>query len=945
MASYSYAGLEVRVTADTRGMASDIRAGATSAGQDAAKTISQHMTTGLKAVGQLFGSIGSAAVTGLGAASAAAIGFGVSAFQTAARVGEMDASLRALAKANNVSYDAMQQSVKAIRSQGIEAGTAQTLVAQFTRNQLKLSDATKLATVAQDAAVISGRNSTEVLGDLVHGITTQNSMVLRNAGLNVQAGQAVEAYAKSVGKASKELTDAERSQAVLNAVLESGKTVAGAYAEAMTEPGKVLRSFPRIIDDIKVSVGTGLVKALGPAILNLYDLAKAVSKAIEPGNVLSPVFDAIGVAVARLVAPVTAFIGGWSKLVAGLKPEQVARATEIIKQFGPALILAGAALATFTGAGVLGQLPIIGTLFGTLLAPLKLLGPTLLTVGKSAVGAIGGLTGTGTAAAGAGKGLAALLGPIGLVVAGIALLATVSPKFRAALVDVGKAVISAVMPALKALVAGVKQVLPPILDVARALGENLGPIISRLAPLLVPLGQLLGQVLAQSFTQLATALRLVAPVLIVVINVLGFLIDKVLAVVVPVARFAIGLISAASAAAAVVSPINALVAIFSAVASAIATVVRWIFGGSPGLIPAFVALAGVVGSIGGVLTGLVGIFRAMAAGIAAAWQAVTSSTRAAMSAVTSAATAGVNAVRSAVTSGFNAVRSAVASAMSATSAAVSSAFSSIRSAASSGASAVLSAVSSSFNQVRSVTQSAFSGIAGIVSSGLSAAVGAARAGGAAIVSGLQAGMNSAMGAVMSTISSIASKVSGALSSALKIGSPSRLTIPMGRDLFRGLEVGFAREEAVAEWATPNLHGGAGPSPLAGHPAGLGGLGTAGATINVYPQAGQDERAIAAMVSRELAWATAGGLLCHLLAGTSVVSSPPGGSTAKTRSPSRRRSASSRLRGMGSPSTRATRSRGSARWSRTSRAGPTRRPSTVTTRPARSPMAPRGGRRP
>jgi hypothetical protein len=34
---------------------------------------------------------------------------------------------------------------------------------------------------------------------------------------------------------------------------------------------------------------------------------------------------------------------------------------------------------------------------------------------------------------------------------------------------------------------------------------------------------------------------------------------------------------------------------------------------------------------------------------------------------------------------------------------------------------------------------------------------------------------------------------------------------------------------------------------------------AGTTINVYPQAGQDEREIAASVSRELAWATAGGV--------------------------------------------------------------------------------------
>jgi phage-related protein len=858
MASYSYAGLEVRVTADTRGMAADIRTSATSAGQDAAKSIGTSMTSGLKAVGTLFGSIGKSAVTGLGLASGAAIGFGIESFKTAARVGEMDASLKALAKANNQSYPAMQKAVAGIRGYGIEAGTAQQLVATFSRNQLDLAKSTTLARVAQDAAVISGRNSTEVLSDIVHGIETQNSAVLRNAGLNVQAGKAIDAYAKSVGKATKDLTDAERAQAVLNAVLDEGKTVAGAYEAAMREPGKVLRSFPRLIDDIKLSIGQGLVKALGPAILGLYDLASAFSKAVAPGGVLGPIFDAIGVAVASLVAPVTKLITQWATMLANLKPEQVARVVDVIKQFGPALIIAAGALALFTGGGILTQLPIIGGLFTTLLGPIKLLAPTLLAVGKAALGAAGGLAGAGGAAGGSASGMTALLGPVGLVVAALVALVATSKPFRDSVIGMGKALASALVPAFKAVVGGVREVLPPILDLVRAIGDNLAPVIDRLTPLLAPLGQLLGTVLAQGFSNMAAVARALAPGLIAIVQVIGFLLVQILNVVGPVAQFVIGLTQAAAAAGVFSAPARALAAVLGVISNAIATVVRWIFGGSPGLIPGFLAAAAAAGPLMGVLNALAGVFRAVASAIAAAWSAVTGSTRAAMSAVTSIVTAGGNAVRSVVTSAFNAARSVVASAMSATSAAVSSAFASIRSAASSGASAVLSSVSGSFNQVRSVTQSAFSSIAGIVSSGLSSAVGAARAGGAAIVSGLQAGMNSAMGAVMSTISSIASKVSGALSSALKIGSPSRLTIPMGRDLFRGLEVGFAREEAVAEWATPSLPGGT--SPLAGHAAAGLGLGAgAGATINVYPSAGMDERALAAMVSRELAWATAGGL--------------------------------------------------------------------------------------
>lgn len=113
---------------------------------------------------------------------------------------------------------------------------------------------------------------------------------------------------------------------------------------------------------------------------------------------------------------------------------------------------------------------------------------------------------------------------------------------------------------------------------------------------------------------------------------------------------------------------------------------------------------------------------------------------------------------------------------------------------------------------------------------------------------------------MSTISSVASKISGALSSALKIGSPSRLTIPMGAALVEGLGVGWDNEiDRTLAGMAADLHAPHVGSDL-GLGVGLGGLASANgaATINVYPSAGMDERALAVMVSRELAWATAGG---------------------------------------------------------------------------------------
>jgi phage-related protein len=854
----SYGQLTIAVTADTKGLRVQITREAEAAGQEAARSIGQSMAAGLKAVGGLAGSIGKSVATGLGVASAAAIGFGVSAFQSAARVGEMDASLRALAKANNLSYDTMQKTVQAVRKQGIEYGVSQQLVAQFARNQLDLADATKLAAVAQDAAVISGRNSTEVLSDLVHGITTQNSLVLRNAGLNVQAGKAMDDYARSVGKSTKDLTESERAQAVLNATLESGKTVAGAYAEAMTEPGKVLRSFKRVVDDIKVSVGQGLVKALKPAIIGAYDLAKSFSAAVAPGGALTPIFDAIGVAVAKLVAPVTAIISQWAKLIEGLKPDQLRGVISVLERFGPAILVAAGALATFTGAGLLAKVPILGGLLTNLLGPVKLVGTGLLALGKAAAGSLAGMLGLGSGAAAAGGGFTAVLGPIALVVAALAALAAASPKFRAGLVDVAKGLVSMLKPAIDAVIAGVRQLLPPILDVVRALGDALAPILSRLAPLLGPIGQIIGNVLTVAFQLLGGALRIVAPLLVILLQLIGFLLDKLLAVVVPVVKFVLSMTQLATAALTVLNPLGRLADVFTKLIAPIQAVVRWILGGSPGLIPALQALAAVIGSVSGVIMGIVGVFAAMASGVAAAWSAVTSATSAAWSAITGAVRSGTSAVSSVVSSAFRTVQSVVSSSIKTTASTVSSGMSSMASAARSAGSSMTSALSSAGSSMVSAMRSAMAQISGAVSSGLASAVSAARSGGAAIMSGLQSGINSAAGAVMSTISSVASKISGALSSALKVSSPSKLTIPMGVDVIRGIEVGMAREARhldVPDLALPAVSGGG----LFGAPQ-LAGAGGGGAiTINVYPQASQDPREVAAMVSRELAWAQAGGL--------------------------------------------------------------------------------------
>jgi phage-related protein len=892
VASYTYGKLTVPVTADTRELTVQIKGAATAAGTDAAGHVSSAFTRGLASLGGLAASVGKSVATGLTVATGAATAFGVEAFKSAARVGEMDASLRALAKANNLSYDDMQRNVTAIRKQGIEANVAQELVAQFARNQLDLGKSTDLARVAQDMAVISGRNSTDVLADLTHGIVTQNTQVLRNAGANVQAGKAIDDYAKSVGKSVKDLTDSERAQAVLNAVLAEGKNVAGAYSAAMEEPGKVLRSFKRVTDDIKISVGQGLLQAFGPLILQAYDLTKAFSAAVAPGGALAPIFDAIGVAVGKLVEPLTGIIASWAKWIEGLKPEQISRVADLIKQWGPLFIAAAGGLAALVAPSLLGQIPVLGGLLSTLMGPVTMVGGGIAKLGGSALAAVPGLGSMGSAAGL----LPAAMNPVGLAIAGVVAavgaMLVASKDFRGAVIELGKVLWDTLKPALSAVWELVKVFGKALWEILGAIGDALAPALRNLAPLLRSIGELFGIQMKGGAEGAGGAMTSIVPAITGVIKVIGFLLDVTTKVLVPIIEIPVKLAILASKAASVVQPLKLMGQAIEWLIGVVSKLWHWITGNSPGLIPAFGALGSAASSVAGLLSGAVA---------------------SAFSGLVSVVSSATSAISGAVSGTFSQMQSVVSGAMGQIQGAVSSGFSSMTSVAKSAGSSMIDGLKSGLEGARSLGGWIGNNVTGPVTGFLKKGLGigspstitivigeemidglkqglekARQAGswiadnvtgpivgwlkkglgigspstitiviGEEVIEGLKRGLASAGDLVSFIKSDVCAPIIDTVKKFFKIGSPSRLMMGVGEDLRAGLEEGFGGGD---------LDLGAGPhitSPLAapGLAAAAGTLpGTAaGPVINVYPQAGQDERQIAAMVSRELAWATAGGV--------------------------------------------------------------------------------------
>jgi phage-related protein len=317
-----------------------------------------------------------------GTATAAMIAFGSKAFMAAARVDELDVSMNAVGKATGLGYQAIRDAAIATKDMGIEMEIAQQSAIKFAQNNLKLSYASELARAAQDLAVVSGKNSTETFNMLTHAVITGRSEVLKSVGIQKSAGQMYESFAKSIGKSANALTYQEKQTAVATGALKEAAKVAGVYEAAMDSPGKVLRSFKRITNEIQVALGSVLLKGLGPMIKAMYDVYKNTSKALTSSETFKNIMSALGMVIVKLTAPITAFltkIGDMVKKFTEAKPpvEQldgvlknsqtsIVSMAEKFEMLLPVLASVGSAFAVMAGKQLFGMVPVLGSVLSKL---------------------------------------------------------------------------------------------------------------------------------------------------------------------------------------------------------------------------------------------------------------------------------------------------------------------------------------------------------------------------------------------------------------------------------------------------------------------------------------------------------------------------------------------------------------------------------------------------
>jgi hypothetical protein len=183
----------------------------------------------------------------------------------------------------NAGYSAgqMAEYEKALRKTGIAMIESREVLTRMAQAQLDLSKTSELARIAQDAAVVGGINSSAAFERMVQGIQQGEVEILRGIGLTVNFQQAYNKLAEELKKNVSTLTETEKTQARMNAVMEEGKNIAGVYEAAMGTAGKQMSSMKRYVDDLKVKFGELFNETLTISIFAFSDGLKGANRELD----------------------------------------------------------------------------------------------------------------------------------------------------------------------------------------------------------------------------------------------------------------------------------------------------------------------------------------------------------------------------------------------------------------------------------------------------------------------------------------------------------------------------------------------------------------------------------------------------------------------------------------------------------------------------------------
>lgn len=212
------------------------------------------------------------------------------------------------------------------------AGTVDTTSLMLTSNRAmalgvgrNMEEVTTLMEIARVKGRALGLTTTQAFNDIVTGIGRGSPLILDNLGITIKQAAAQEQYAEALGKTAAELTDTEKKNALLNAVLTSGRAELEAIGEVQLTAAEQMQQLKAQFADIASTIGSAFVPVLQSVVTFLQPFLEKLAKWIEAhprlaAGIIAGTAALLGIltVIGMIGALLPVIIGGFSMLTAGV---------------------------------------------------------------------------------------------------------------------------------------------------------------------------------------------------------------------------------------------------------------------------------------------------------------------------------------------------------------------------------------------------------------------------------------------------------------------------------------------------------------------------------------------------------------------------------------------------------------------------------------------------
>ncbi len=213
----------------------------------------------------------------------------------------------------------VEASAGTISSQDLLLSSNKAMALGVTKN---MDDFTTIMEIARKKGKAMGLDTKQAFDDLVTGLGRGSPMILDNLGITLKVGEAYEQYAKSIGKATNELTAAEQKQAIISKVVKQGRQEIEETGRATLSTAERYQQLSASLQNTKDAIGEALLPVMEKMLDIVGPIVAKVQAWVEKNPELAAKIGIAAAAIAGLVAVVgtlglllTPVIAGFTLLI------------------------------------------------------------------------------------------------------------------------------------------------------------------------------------------------------------------------------------------------------------------------------------------------------------------------------------------------------------------------------------------------------------------------------------------------------------------------------------------------------------------------------------------------------------------------------------------------------------------------------------------------------